>query len=76
MFRQLPVFDHRPDTLRALAETMLQEAHAQVPDGTFDENENPAKVPAGDTYLGQFIDHESPSTRSRSWSARTTRMRW
>jgi hypothetical protein len=59
MFRELPVFDHDPATLSALAGTMIQDAEpTQTADGAFDEDENPARVPAGYTYFGQFIDHD------------------
>ena len=59
MFRELPVFDQDPLILKALAASMIQEREEdQTPDGVFDEDENPARVPAGYTYLGQFIDHD------------------
>src|SRR5215218_1323232 len=47
MFRNLPVFQANKDDLLALAESMTQ---AGVVD-------NPA-IPAGFTYLGQFVDHD------------------
>jgi hypothetical protein len=57
MFRELPVFEHRPESLRRLAERMIVEPEPQKPAGAEDEDENP-KIPAGYTYLGQFVDHD------------------
>lgn len=58
MFRRLPAAEHDPAQLSALAATMIGEG----PDsdhklGDDDPDENPA-IPAGYTYLGQFIDHD------------------
>jgi hypothetical protein len=47
MFREQPVFDVDNKTLHALAKTMSQQR--------IDENPN---IPAGFTYLGQFVDHD------------------
>jgi len=62
MFRNLPVFEHKADNLAALARTMIVPADPKdtkpvptpIPP---DERENPL-IPAGYTYLGQFIDHD------------------
>jgi Animal haem peroxidase len=62
MFRNIPVFEHRVDNLAALARTMIVPARpvdtepVPVP-APPDEQENPL-IPAGYTYLGQFIDHD------------------
>ena len=48
MFRHLPVFEHQPGALTALAARMDAA-------GQREENE---KIPSGYTYLGQFIDHD------------------
>lgn len=48
MFPELPPLSVSPDDLRSLAATMLD-------DGQSGDNKN---VPAGYTYLGQFIDHD------------------
>src|SRR3712207_2724918 len=47
MFRRLPVFDVEKNDLRDLAESMTQTG--------FVDNPN---IPAGFTYLGQFVDHD------------------
>ena len=52
MFRRLPVFDVEDNDLLELADSMTQT-------GVID---NP-NIPAGFTYLGQFIDHDITSTR-------------
>jgi hypothetical protein len=58
MFRHLPVFNHDIKYLKVLAETMIGEpASEDKPLGKSDEEENP-RIPAGYTYLGQFIDHD------------------
>ena len=59
MFRNLPVFDQDEAELKALAGKMLQEVEEPVDKdlGEEDEDEN-VEVPAGYTYLGQFIDHD------------------
>jgi hypothetical protein len=48
MFPNLPVFPHDDKDLKALADSMS----AQQP-----PSDNP-KIPAGFTYLGQFVDHD------------------
>ena len=62
MFRNLPVFAHDPGQLSALARTMVAAADPRDtrpvrPGDPPDERENPL-IPAGYTYLGQFIDHD------------------
>lgn len=62
MFRNIPVFEHKADNLAALARTMIVPADPKdtkpVPaSAPPDERENPL-IPAGYTYLGQFIDHD------------------
>jgi heme peroxidase len=62
MFRNLPVYAHHDDELSAIAKSMIAQADAQdtapVPDPEPpDDDENPL-IPAGYTYLGQFIDHD------------------
>ena len=48
MFRHLPVFEHQPGALTALAARMTARTQPKP-------NE---KIPSGYTYLGQFIDHD------------------
>lgn len=48
MFRHLPVFEHQPQALAALAARMTSGGRPV---------ENPG-IPSGYTYLGQFIDHD------------------
>ncbi|PWC51717.1 hypothetical protein TSA6c_17365 [Azospirillum sp. TSA6c] len=59
MFRNLPVFEQNEDDLLALADTMVQELEKPIDKklGVKDDDENP-EIPAGYTYLGQFIDHD------------------
>jgi hypothetical protein len=58
MFRHLPVFSHDIAHLQALAATMVGEpATEDTPLGGSDDEEN-VQIPAGYTYLGQFIDHD------------------
>ena len=57
MFRHLPVFDHSDGDLEALAGKMVQPREREKPEGEEDDDENTA-IPAGYTYLGQFIDHD------------------
>jgi hypothetical protein len=57
MFRQVPIFSPTPASLTALAQRMVQAPEPEKPEGEFDEDENP-DIPAGYTYLGQFIDHD------------------
>ena len=47
MFRRLPVFDVKEDDLRELADSMTQRRPTDNPN-----------IPAGFTYLGQFVDHD------------------
>jgi hypothetical protein len=59
MFRRLPVFAQLPDSLRALAAGMVSEAEDQpTPEGQLDDEETTKPIPAGYTYLGQFLDHD------------------
>ena len=48
MYRHLPIFEHQPGALTALAERMT------APGPNVGEREHPV----GYTYLGQFIDHD------------------
>jgi hypothetical protein len=58
LFRRAPALCQPPERLRQLAETMQGEGpRADTALGTPDDEENPA-IPAGYTYLGQFIDHD------------------
>jgi hypothetical protein len=61
MFRNLPVFevpeDKAIDELSALAKNMVKAAEQDKPLDAEDEDQNP-DIPAGYTYLGQFIDHD------------------
>lgn len=47
MFRGLPVFEVKKNDLRDLADSMTQTGFVDNP-----------KIPAGFTYLGQFVDHD------------------
>jgi hypothetical protein len=59
MFRSLPVFSHDEQQLRALAGRMVSAAEDEpTPEGEVDEEETTKPIPAGFTYLGQFIDHD------------------
>jgi hypothetical protein len=69
MFRNLPVYQHRRETLIELGGLMIQPVPAppekiDEPIGTPDDDENRAKqggqlrLPAGYTYFGQFVDHD------------------
>jgi hypothetical protein len=67
MFRNLPVYDHRPETLTELGRLMIQPLEAGALDkdlGQDDDDENTGKLdhhlrlPAGYTYFGQFVDHD------------------
>lgn len=60
MFRSLPAFEPPVEALDVLAETMREDPPA-APGGdgwepSRDEGDSP--IPAGFTYLGQFIDHD------------------
>jgi hypothetical protein len=62
MFRTVPVYEHDDRNLAALARTMIVPARPRdglpvSPSSPPDEEENPG-IPAGYTYLGQFIDHD------------------
>jgi Animal haem peroxidase len=48
MFRHLPVFEHQPGALTALADRMTASGPPKDNDA----------IPSGYTYLGQFIDHD------------------
>ena len=57
MFPQLPAGDLGDDAIRALVKAMAAaSAAAAHPDS--DVSTNNRKVPAGYTYLGQFVDHD------------------
>src|SRR5580765_7433627 len=59
MFRSLPIFGHDEQHLLALGDAMISEAEEEVtPEGEVDEEETTKPIPAGYTYLGQFIDHD------------------
>jgi hypothetical protein len=58
MFRTLPPADHTKQMLHDLAEAIASPPEdAVTPETKPDGEENP-KIPAGYTYLGQFIDHD------------------
>jgi len=58
MFRNLPVFELDPAALTALAARMVSDPEEEpTPVGEVDSEEND-RIPAGYTYLGQFIDHD------------------
>ena len=61
MFRDVPVYEHDPRQLSALAKSMIAPIDLKdtepVDPTEEDEDENPV-IPAGFTYLGQFIDHD------------------
>lgn len=57
LFPSAPVFEVPHDELLALGARMVGAGDADVPDGRIGAGENPA-VPAGYTYLGQFLDHD------------------
>jgi Animal haem peroxidase len=68
MFRRLPFYEHKPETLRALGDSMIQElenGQLDEPLGADDDDENTGtlqggalRLPAGYTYFGQFVDHD------------------
>jgi hypothetical protein len=68
MFRRLPVYEHRPATLVALGNTMIQQLENGKLDEPLDEPDDPdenrgkldgkLRLPAGYTYFGQFVDHD------------------
>ena len=57
LFRRLPPARHETAELLALAASMVMPAEPDKPEGTPDEDEN-LTIPAGYTYLGQFLDHD------------------
>lgn len=62
MFRDVPVFEHNTDGLARLAQSMIappdaKDAAPVADPPAADEDENP-DIPAGYTYLGQFLDHD------------------
>ncbi|HTE87156.1 MAG TPA: heme peroxidase family protein, partial [Dehalococcoidia bacterium] len=57
MFRNLAPFGPDDEVLEALADTMFEPAAAPGPDEGADSLNNP-DIPAGFTYLGQFVDHD------------------
>jgi hypothetical protein len=57
LFRELPVFEHSEAALAKLAETMATDVEEDKDLGVEDKDQN-EKIPAGYTYLGQFIDHD------------------
>jgi hypothetical protein len=67
MFRHLPVYSQKAESLVALAEAMIQgleDGELDKPLGQKDDDENTAeldgqlRLPAGYTYFGQFVDHD------------------
>jgi hypothetical protein len=59
MFRNLPVFSHKREDLITLGAKMVSEAEDEpTPEGEVDPEETTKPIPAGYTYLGQFIDHD------------------
>ena len=58
MFRTLPAAEFGEEDLKALARKMIAPPEARpTPETRDDDEENPG-IPAGYTYLGQFIDHD------------------
>ena len=67
MFRDLPTYDIKDDSLVALSRVMVQQLEdgkLDKPLGEVDDDENTARLgdelrlPAGYTYFGQFVDHD------------------
>lgn len=59
MFRNLPSFVPPDDALDALGAQMLEAADPGTSgDGEGDETLDNPRIPAGYTYLGQFVDHD------------------
>ena len=67
MFRRLPVYEQRPESLVALGQAMIQgleDGRLDKPLGEDDDDENRSewngelRLPAGYTYFGQFVDHD------------------
>lgn len=57
IFRELPAASFSDDDLVALAKVMIRPSEPDKALGEEDDDENP-RIPAGYTYLGQFIDHD------------------
>ncbi len=62
MFRNVPLFEHGADNLAALARTMVlpfdsRDREPVTASSPPNEHENPL-IPAGYTYLGQYVDHD------------------
>jgi len=58
LFRSLPATGHTEDALHELASSMIEADTSDPPiTETEPDDENPT-IPAGYTYLGQFIDHD------------------
>jgi hypothetical protein len=68
MFRTVPIFEPRPESLVELGAAMVQgleDGLLDKPLGVVDDDENTAtmqgtelRLPAGYTYFGQFVDHD------------------
>lgn len=58
LFRSLPPAGHSEDALRELAASMLQNEPNDEPITVADPGDENPTIPAGYTYLGQFIDHD------------------
>jgi hypothetical protein len=68
MFRRLPVYQYRTESLVELGNAMIQpleDGKLDKPLGTDDDDENTStldggelRLPAGYTYFGQFVDHD------------------
>jgi hypothetical protein len=76
MFRGLPVFGHDEAHLLELGNAMISELEdPATPEGEVDEEETTKPIPAGYTYLGQFIDHDplhQPDTNPGCRTANST----
>lgn len=61
MFRNAPVYEHKPDNLKSLAQSMVLSANPKdtkpATNSEPSEQENPL-IPSGYVYFGQFIDHD------------------
>lgn len=58
MFRNLPPFDPEKDLLQKLAAVMVEPKAPPRSDGNGADPLDNRDIPAGFTYLGQFIDHD------------------
>ncbi|HYP23688.1 MAG TPA: heme peroxidase, partial [Actinomycetota bacterium] len=59
MFRNLPSFLPPDEALKAVADTMVEPAQAAPTDGWAPSGgDRDSGIPAGYTYLGQFVDHD------------------